>query len=119
MRDHPTFRQILDQAADANSRRLLERARLAGSIAKCTRNASSRRAAYDVKHRALEHGVATFAASFALSGVEEDGRLLRLRWPHEACLHLPVAGCGEGTTRWLQEERARISTEWGGMSKAA
>lgn len=119
MRDHPTFRQILDQTADANSRRLFERARLAGSIAKCTRNASSRRAAYGVKRRALEHGVATFAASFALSGVEEDGRLLRLRWRHEACLHLPVAGCGEGTLRWVQAEKRDVMREWRGLRVAA
>ena len=119
MHDHPTFRQILDQTADANSRRLFERARLAGSIAKCTRNASSRRAAYDVKHRALEHGVATFAESFALSGVEEDGRLLRLRWRHEACLHLPVAGCGEGTLRWVQAEKQNAIREWRELRVAA
>jgi len=119
MRDHETFQQILDKSADANSRRLMDRARMASSIAKCTRNASSRRSAYHVKRRALEHGVATFAEAFALSGIEESGRLLRVNWRHEACLHLPMAACSERTLRWVEAERENEVRKWRAVREAA
>lgn len=119
MRDHVTFREILAKTADASSRRLVERARTASSVAKVATGLGSKRRAYAVKHAALEHGVERFRAEFALSGIEEDGRLVRVRWRHEACLHLPVDGCGENSRQWLREERARISAEWRGMAKAA
>lgn len=119
MRNHITFREILAQTADASSKRLVERARVASSVAKVARGLASRRAAYAVKRAALEHGVACFAPEFSLSGMEEEGRLLRVRYRHEASFHLPVAGCGENSKRWLREERARIAAQWREVAKAA
>ncbi len=119
MRDHVTFQQILVETAEAAGARLVQRARLASSIAKTATNLRSRRAAYGVKHRAIEHGVERFAQAFALSGLEEDGRLLRVRWKHEACLHLPVAGCSEGTRAWVDGERRKEVGKWRAMGEAA
>lgn len=119
MRQRETFQQILEKTAPAASRRVVERARLASSIAKCARNATSRREAYAVKRRALEHGVATFAGDFALSSVENDGALVGLRFRHELCLHLPVAACSPGTVRWVEGERRRVVREWGMVREAA
>lgn len=119
MRNHGTFREILSQTAEASSQRLVERARLASSVAKVAGDLASRRKAYAVKHATLEHGVARFAGEFSLSGMEEEGRLIRVRWRHEASFHLPVAACGEESQRWLRGERARISAEWRGVARAA
>lgn len=119
MRNHITFQEILSQTADASSRRLVERARVASSVAKVASGLASRRRAYAVKHAALEHGVACFASEFSLSGIEEEGRLLRVRYRHEASFHLPAAGVGEESRRWLQGERARISAEWREVARAA
>lgn len=119
MRDHVTFREILAKTADASSRRLVERARAASSVAKVATGLWSKRRAYAVKHAALEFGVERFRDEFALSGLEEDGRLVRVKWRQEVCFHLPVAGCGENSRQWLREERARISTEWREIAKAA
>lgn len=109
MRNHITFRQILAQTADASSKRLVERARVASSVAKVARGLASRRAAYAVKRAALEHGVARFAPEFSLSGMEEEGRLLRVRYRHEASFHLPVARCGAATLAWVRSERAEVA----------
>lgn len=119
MRNHGTFREILSQTAEASSQRLVERARLASSVAKVASGLASKRAAYAVKHAALEHGVARFAGEFSLSGMEEEGGLIRVRYRHEASFHLPVAACGEESQRWLRGERARISAEWRGVARAA
>ena len=108
MRQRETFQQILEKTAPAASRRLVQRARLASSIAKCARGAASRREDYAVKRRALEHGVERFTGEFALSSLENDGALVGVRFRHEACLHLPVAGCTEATVRWVEAERGRV-----------
>lgn len=108
MREHVTFREILAQTAEASSRRLVERARTASSVAKVATGLGSKRRAYAVKHAALEHGVERFRAEFALSGIEEDGRLVRVRWRQEACLHLPLSACSEGTVGWVAKEAKRI-----------
>jgi hypothetical protein len=112
MRDHVTFREILAKTADASSRRIVERARVASSVAKVARGLGSKRRAYAVKHAALEFGVERFRAEFALSGIEEDGRLVRVRWRQEACLHLPIAGCRTETLVWMEMERANIISEF-------
>lgn len=113
MRDHVTFREILAKTADTSSRRLVERARVASSVAKVARDLASRRRAYAVKHAALDRGLVRFSQSFELSGLEEDGRLLRVKHKEMGCLHLPVSACTSEAQRWIAEERARVVQLWG------
>lgn len=119
MRRAKTFRQILEETAAASSHRLAARARLASHVAKCARDMNSKRRAYGVKHAALEHGVAVFPSLYALSGLEEDGRLVRVQVSGAGCFHLPLAGCGEGTRGWIDAERARVVVEWDAGRRAA
>lgn len=112
MRDHVTFREILAKTADASSRRLVERARTASSVAKVATGLGSKRRAYAVKHAALEHGVERFPQAFELSGLEQEGRLLRVKHAEMGCLHLPVLACGNETQRWIAEQRARVVGDW-------
>jgi predicted transcriptional regulator of viral defense system len=112
MRTTKTFRQILEETADANSRRLADRARLANWTAKISLGLRSKRLAYGVKRAAIERGVAVFPSRFALSGLEEDGRLARVQFGNAACFHLPVGECGVATRGWIEGERRRISSTW-------
>jgi hypothetical protein len=119
MRATKTFREILETTADANSRRVVERAHTASRIAKCASDMGSRRLAYGVKHAALAHGLERFPDRFELSGLELDGRLARIRYRDEACFHLPVSACGAPARAWMDAERARIATTWALVGKAA
>lgn len=119
MRATKTFRQILEETADANSRRVADRARLASWTAKVSVGLRSKRLAYGVKRAAIEFGVAVFPSRFALSGLEEDGRLARVHYCGGGSFHLPVAECGGAARGWVDEERARISREWGKARQAA
>lgn len=112
MRNHITFREILSQTAESSSKRLVERARVASSVAKVARGLASRRAAYAVKRAALEHGVARFPERFELSGIEDEGRLVRVKFGEFGCLHLPVSSCKEVTRDWIARESRRVLRSW-------
>lgn len=114
-----TFAEIVRETETEGSRRVAERARLASRVAKAACDGRSRRLAYTVKREAIEHGVAHFARAFALGGIEDDGRLLRVAIRGEMSLHLPVAGCSAETRRWVDSERARVVREWGRGRRAA
>jgi hypothetical protein len=119
VRARKTFREILEAAAEANSHCVAERARLASRTAKCARDIASKRLAYGVKHKALQHGVARFPERFALSGLELDGRLARIQYGEQACFHLPMSDCSAPTREWIDGERARILTAWSRVRSAA
>ena len=119
MRTTKTFREILEETADANSHRVAERARVASRTARISVGLRSKRLAYGVKRAAIEFGVDRFPSRFALSGLEEDGRLARVQYGNVACFHLPLADVGGATRGWVEGERARISREWREARKAA
>ena len=119
MRPGKTFREILEAAAVAKSRRVAERARLANRIAKCANGIASKRRAYGIKRRALEHAVACFPNRYALGGLELDGQLARIQYGDHASFHMPVSSCGVATRSWIENERARIVAAWAVLRRAA
>jgi hypothetical protein len=94
MRTRQTFKDILLEVEDANSARVMRRAR---------------RRCYKLKARALEHGIAVFPQRYLLASVEEGGRVVGITWAYRASFHLPTDGLGAGTLAWVEQQRAHVS----------
>ncbi len=61
----------------------------------------------------IQGGGPKFPEAYALSSIEDDGRLLGLRWQHRACLHLRLEHLTTHTRAWIAHERERIGREYG------
>ena len=66
----------------------------------------------DIRQYALEHGIAKFPGAFALSSLDDGGRLLGIGYRHERALHVRARDLSADSRRWVQRERARIGVEW-------
>ena len=103
-----TFTEILKKLEPTNSRRVIERARLANSIAKSANEPVARLRAYATKTRALEHGIAKFPAEYGLSSVEDDGRLIAIRYARSCVLHVRLRDITSPTCEWVLQQRNEI-----------
>jgi hypothetical protein len=110
MRNGPTFKDVLEAVESRNSRRVIERAVVANAMAKVAQSVTARSRAYQVKTRALEHGVRAFPDDYALASVEDGGRLLGIRFRRRHALHVRAVDLGSETQEWISTERAQITT---------
>ena len=84
-----TFRQDWEASRRVAERNLMKRARIANGLAKIASTSSSRKTAYQVKHKALNRGL---ELSTFIVRSDEQGRshLVRVLPRNGAALHLPI-----------------------------
>lgn len=110
-----TFRDILSETASADVRQVVERAVLSSQIAKLANGVHSRRAAYAVKARAVEHVLAKFPDHCRFTALEivETGDpsaergVVGISFDYRRAVHLPLSKFTASGRAWVRRARKR------------
>lgn len=109
-----TFRDILSETASADVRQVVERAVLSSQIAKLANGVHSRRAAYAVKARAVEHVLAKFPDHCRFTALEivETGDpsaergVVGISFDYRRAVHLPLSKFTASGRAWVRRALA-------------